>query len=289
MLNDLFRNAKLFFLFGALLIAVFFVIGRLTYHDSTNDEPSSVIVEESAETAIYAEKTTTTANSTASDAHSKATNVTETVTEPEIIYGADVPYISARKLSELKERTAFLSQSCPDFIGWLYIADSDIDLPVVQGTDNFYYLTHAPDGTYNRSGTIFLDCSSSRDLSDLHNILFGHNMRAGMFGDIRYFKNRSEFSKHRYGWLVTPNGIDRIDFFALSVVSAYDDVYDMGMEHSQWLGFILDNALFTSDEIPAENDRIIALSTCSSEFGDARALFAGKLVHIDNEDEIIAK
>ena len=63
----------------------------------------------------------------------------------------------------------------------------------------------------------------------------------------------------------------------------------MSTEHSQWISFLLDNALFTSDILPAENDRIAALSTCSSEFSNARALFAGKLVHIDNEDEIIAR
>lgn len=207
----------------------------------------------------------------------------------EIICHADSPYLPAQKLAEIRERFRIVQKNCPDLIGWLFVAESDIDLPVVQGTDNEHYLYYAPDGTRSDYGTVFLDCQASSDFSDLHSLLYGHNMVKGMFGDIRSFKEQEAFDRHRYGWLITPTEINRIDFFVLSVASGTSLLYDMQTEHSQWMDLLLKNTLLKSEISPAEDDRIIALSTCSPEFRTARALFAGILVRIENEEDIIEK
>lgn len=49
-----------------------------------------------------------------------------------------------------------LAQSS-DVVGWIYSADTPINYPVVQGEDNDFYLHRFMDGTWNPSGTIFLD------------------------------------------------------------------------------------------------------------------------------------
>jgi len=202
---------------------------------------------------------------------------------------AETSYIDPTHYQLIRENMELLQESCPDFVGWLYIADSDMDLPVVQGSDNDYYLSHAPDGTYNRQGTIFLDCRNSSDLSDLHNILYGHNMVSGMFGDIRSYKKRAEFDKHRCGWFFTPEQTYRIEFFALTIVSTNDIIYETDADHKDWLDFILEKAMYTSEPVPEETDRLIALSTCASDFASARALFTGKLIPVDHEDDIISQ
>ena len=138
---------------------------------------------------------------------------TTTVTEPEP--DASVPEISERKIAELTAKMQKAAQFAPDLIGWIYMADTDIDYPVVQGTDNQYYLHHAPDGSENILGTIFLSYQCAPDFSDNLNILYGHNMQSGMFGDIRRFKEQDEFASHRYGWLLTKEVLFRIDFFNL--------------------------------------------------------------------------
>ena len=218
-----------------------------------------------------------------SQPESSASDAPENTPEP----GADVPYLTAARLQQIRERIALLKESCGDFVGWLYVADSDMDLPVVQGTDNDYYLKHAPDGSFHELGTIFLDCRCRRDLSDLQNILYGHNMEEGMFGDIRQYKQREAFERHRYGWLITAEQVFRIDFFALVLTSSYDDIYDMPLPHEQWLERIESQAIQRSDMQIAADDRIIALSTCATEFLNARALFTGRLVPVEHEDEIL--
>ena len=278
--SGLFPIKRILLLAALLAAAVICLVIRNISPDDDVDNSSSQ-VSGTVSTAV-----TSGAVSTSGAAPSVTTAAPQEAAQSEP--GADVPYISKARLEIIRERSALLDKSCPDFIGWLYLADSEIDLPVVQGSDNDYYLSHAPDGSYNEEGTIFLDCMNSPDLSDSHNVLYGHNMVSGMFGDIRSFKERSEFDRHRFGWFITPEEIYRIDFFALAVASTYDVVYDMAATNREWLNCILENALFTADPVPAEDERLIALSTCASEYANARALFTGKLVLIEDQDEIIA-
>ena len=208
-----------------------------------------------------------------------AVQETEPTEETEIVeYDASVPYISESKLRDLKRKMEEVSKYSSDLVGWLYIADSDIDYPVVQGTDNQYYLHHTPDGRRSDLGTIFLDCKCSRDFSDSQNILFGHNMQYGMFGDIRSYKDQAKFESHRYGWLLTQECLYRIDFYALAVVSAFHKAYDIPTNNAEWLSYIRDNSLHYTETEYSDNDRFIALSTCASDFENARTLFTGKLV-----------
>ena len=185
---------------------------------------------------------------------------------------------AADPTEEISDKLEVLSDICPDLAGWIYVEDSDIDYPVVQGEDNQFYLSHAPDKRENQIGSIFLDKNCSHDFSSPQNILYGHNMQSGMFGDIRSFKERDEFDNHKTGWLYTTTGIYRIDFFSLAIISAYDPLYDVPADHSQWLEDLKENSMYYSDIQLEPGDTTISLSTCASDFDDARALFTGKLV-----------
>lgn len=207
-----------------------------------------------------------------------ATSTTAAEQPDESEYNATVPYISERKKAEITERMNNALKCSSDMIGWIYIADSDIDYPVVKGRDNQYYLHHSPDGRKNDIGSIFLDYRCRSDLSDKQNILFGHNMENGMFGDIRSFKDKQVFDKHRYGWFFTEKCIYRIDFYALVIASAFDPIYDVPTDNSIWQEYVRENSLFYNETEFSENDRSIALSTCASDFENARAILTGKLV-----------
>ena len=88
-------------------------------------------------------------------------------TEPPVVY----PEVDFDALKEKNE----------EIIAWIYIPDTNINYPVVQGEDNRKYLNVMPDGTPHFSGSIFMDYRCEADFSDPHTILYGHNHRTAVY------------------------------------------------------------------------------------------------------------
>ena len=73
-----------------------------------------------------------------------------------------------------------------------YIPSIDLRLPVVQGTDNEYYLNHTFNKVYNAAGALFIDSRVDKGLGGSNVIIYGHNMKNGsMFAKLAYYKNES--------------------------------------------------------------------------------------------------
>ena len=61
----------------------------------------------------------------------------------------------------------------PDVAGWIEIPGTELSYPLLQGEDNQYYLTHTWNREPNSGGSVFLECTSRRDLSGFHTIAYG--------------------------------------------------------------------------------------------------------------------
>ena len=111
--------------------------------------------------------------------------LTTTTTTTTTIY--DVKYEKVfEKLKEINN----------DTVGWLTVNNTKIDYPVVQSTDNDYYLYRDYYKNKNRHGWIYMDYRNNiEDLSD-NTIIFGHNLaNQKMFGTLRYVTNPSWYKK----------------------------------------------------------------------------------------------
>lgn len=72
-----------------------------------------------------------------------------------------------------------------DIEGWIYIKNTDINYPVLQTTNNEYYLKRDIYKKYSSCGSIFFDCNSKVDFSDDNTIIYGHNLKnKKMFADL---------------------------------------------------------------------------------------------------------
>ena len=103
-------------------------------------------------------------------------------------------------------------------------------------------------------------------------------MVQGMFGDLRALKEQAAFEAHPYGWLFTADTVYRIAFFTLSVLSGYDAVYNVPCSAEDFAARLAAGTVQSRPLTLSPEDRLIAFSTCASDFADARALWAGKLV-----------
>lgn len=187
----------------------------------------------------------------------------------------------------LKDSAQSLNSAYPNAIGWLYIPNTRISYPVMQGEDNEYYLHHDFDRSRLKAGSVFLDCRCENRFMNPVNILYGHNMKNGsMFAQITSYTTESFFEAHRYGWLSTPETVYRIDFFACSIVRSDDRLYNGNSPISEWIPHIYDRAVVSSGMSYSGNDRFISLSTCSYEFENARTVLTGRLVNIEEVDTI---
>ena len=60
----------------------------------------------------------------------------------------------------------------PDVIGWIDIPGLSISYPVVQGTDNAYYLHHLFTGEYNSSGQYLCGLAITSRISRIQTPLY---------------------------------------------------------------------------------------------------------------------
>jgi sortase B len=82
-----------------------------------------------------------------------------------------------------------------DAVGWVTIYNTSIDHPVVQTSDNVYYLKHSFDGERSSRGCVFMDYRNSID--DRHIVFYGHHMKDGsMFGTLPLFEDPSYYEAH---------------------------------------------------------------------------------------------
>lgn len=169
----------------------------------------------------------------------------------------------------------------PDIVGWLYMDALDISYPIVQGTDNDYYLHRTFEGKDNFAGSIFVEYRNSGDFSDCNTIIYGHNMKnQTMFGKLDFLQNWEEYQDGMYFWILTPEADYRYEIFNAQYTDAYSDVYTLFSDSGElFLDYL--NKMQSQSQIPleertfSESDRIVTLSTCASSEGDERYVVQG--------------
>lgn len=172
-----------------------------------------------------------------------------------------------------------------EVVAWLYLPDTVINYPVVQGTDNSYYLKHLLDGTYNANGCLFVDCKNSMDFTDDNTLIYGHHMDSGkMFASLVKYKEQSYYDAHPVCYLSTAEKDYLIEIFAGYTTTVDSPAYMISLsdkeEKIEWLKEMFHNSDFYSDVTVYPYDHIVTFSTCEYSFQNARYVVHGRLVEI---------
>ena len=174
-----------------------------------------------------------------------------------------------------------------DVNGWVTMPGTAIDFPLVQGETNFTYINTDVYGNFALSGSIFLDSRNDPNYTDVYSLLYGHNMsRHRMFGDVNLYKDETFFAENQEGQLFLPDRAHTLQSLTCIVTRSSDSaIFNPNnwkdREPEEILAMVTGNAVCTSeaglqalrDKLDAgEQPRILALSTCSEEFTDARTI-----------------
>ena len=170
----------------------------------------------------------------------------------------------------------------PDVCAWLTLDGTKIDYPILQGADNLSYINTDVYGEFALAGSIFLDSRCDRTFNTSYALVYGHHMEnSKMFGDLDKYKDEEFFNENETGVLILPDRSYNLDIFAcLLVKSSESNIF----QPDRWqyditglLDFAQENSMFTRPELideirSAQSPQVIALSTCSSEYTDARTI-----------------
>ena len=170
-----------------------------------------------------------------------------------------------------------------DIIGWIDIPGVGISYPLLQGSNNSYYLTHMSSGEYGIHGSIFMDIHNKPDFYDSNTIIYGHNMKDGtMFAGLNAYQDFYFYQQHPYFYIYLPGYLLKYQIFSCysGQVGSSAYTYAFGQEGAfqDFLGDILSCAAYqTSVEVKA-TDRVVTLSTCVNADRNYRYLIHGKEV-----------
>ena len=183
----------------------------------------------------------------------------------------------------------------PDACAWVALDNTNIDHPVLQGVDNMTYINTDIYGKFALAGSIFLDSRCDRYFRDRYSLIYGHHMDDhAMFGDMDLYKDTEFFKRNKTGVLITEDRTYDLEIFACLIVGASEDmIFEPSLWHAdinQLLNYTEQKALQirpeTIEEIKQMDDpQILALSTCSYEYSDARTIILAVMTPHNPADE----
>ncbi len=167
-------------------------------------------------------------------------------------------------------------------IAWIWIDDTPINYPVVQGSDNEYYLTHLYNKKYNISGSIFGDYRNGSDFTSTNTVLYGHNLKNGtMFGSLKKYKDLEFLNNHKYVWIMTPKATYQYEIYMVYEFDASKDHYVFNFNSETSFQSYLENIepiVSNNLEVNLE-DHILTLSTCDENEKNKRLVLIAKRLY----------
>lgn len=174
-----------------------------------------------------------------------------------------------------------------DTVGWIYVKNTNINYPVVQGNRNNYYLWRDFNKKRNNFGWIFMDYRNDHNNLDQNTIIYGHNVKEGiMFGTMRTMMNPSWYNKTD-NRLITFNTLNKKMqwlMFSTYRIPATEDYlktnFDSEEEFMEFINLIKSRSKkdFKVDIKPT--DKILTMQTCSSN--NTRNVVHAVLVNIED-------
>lgn len=171
----------------------------------------------------------------------------------------------------------------PQGVGYLVIPSIDVQLPIVRGSDNEYYLNHTFDRKNNSSGTLFVDSRITGGIEASHVIIYGHNMRNGsMFaGLLKYMQSGFYTSgENQYVYVYKGEDILRYTIFSVYESEAQSDTYTYNFSTVDAMRFyaeqMKEKSLYDTGVDISETTQVLTLSTCTAD-GERRIVVQAKL------------
>ena len=176
-----------------------------------------------------------------------------------------------------------------DTVGWLIVNNTNIDYPVVQTTDNDYYLNHAFDKSVNSAGWVYADYRNEFDIFNHNTVIYAHGRKDGvMFGSLVNTLNKDWHTD-------SDNQIIQLSTLGYDTMWQVFSVYKIKAEsyyittdfssdasYQTFINEMKNRSIYDFNVDVTTDDKLLTLSTCYNDYG-MRLVVQAKLVKIQKK------
>lgn len=185
---------------------------------------------------------------------------------------------SSYKLSDVNFTK--LKEINSDVVSWIIVDGTNINYPIVQASDNNYYLNHDINNMQTINGWTFMDYRNNQDMSDDNTIFYGHNLfNKTAFGSISNIFTDEWFNTSNHKIIIlTENNRYTYEIFSIYYSEPDSSYLKTNYSSKEKYQEFLNNTKSKSEknfsvEVNSD-DKIITLSTCTDDNNGRKVVHA---------------
>ncbi|MCR4754624.1 MAG: class B sortase [Lachnospiraceae bacterium] len=202
----------------------------------------------------------------------------------------EINYEEAKDKPPVLKKYETLYQKNRRLVGWLSIPGCDIDYPVMQTSNNEYYLDHNYNQDYDKNGSLFMDKDCTPAFPNDNMIIYGHHMKSGkMFGNLNRYAKQDFWEKNpNFNFdTIYETGTYAVMYVFRSRIYAQDEIVfkyyqfidaSSADEFDSNMDAMADMSLYDTGVTAVYGDRLITLSTCDSSEDAGRFVVVAKKI-----------
>lgn len=170
-----------------------------------------------------------------------------------------------------------------DTVAWIALNGTNINYPVVQATDNDYYLYHAYDHSDNQAGWVFMDYRNNPIEFSRNTVIYGHGMNNNtIFGTLRYIVESWWYNNPDNHIVKLSTPTENTLWQVFSIYTIPEETYYIqtdftdNEEYNNFLSKLKSRSIYNFNAELNENDKIITLSSCYNN--ELRVVLHAKLI-----------
>lgn len=191
----------------------------------------------------------------------------------------------SKRILELQE----IQKENNDIVAWIEIEGTNINYPVLQTSDNEFYLDHNYKKEKAQTGSLFLDKDFYMSKPSTNYLIYGHRNRYGlMFEDLIKYKEKEFYDEHKKIRFTTNNEDAQYDIVSVFYSKVYyksdknvfryyyfidaknEDEYNEYIENSKSAG------IYDTGVTAKYGEQLLTLSTCEYSQENGRFVIVAK-------------
>jgi len=185
-----------------------------------------------------------------------------------------------------------LQQDNSDVKGWIKIDGTNINYPLLQGTDDDYYTKHNYKKETSKYGSIMINYKSNLNDVNSNVIIYGHNIinSTQMFADLIKYEKKDFYTQHPTVKIMTDEGESdyqimyvfksRVFYVDETNVFRYYQYYDFNDKstYNEYLNNCKKIELYNTEVTAKYGEQLITLSTCEYSQDNGRLVVVAKKI-----------